>query len=124
MKYVKRALFELYKEFVYFSKIVFKNISALLLFANPFLFLFLMNKFGSDYLFILPPVVFLLAMFFKTLNKKIYGSEDIPVYKKRFTRKDDGVVLFHFSDLTEMTAYLCEVENYLEKKGYYKDESK
>ena len=124
MKYVKKTLIELYKEIIYFLKLIFKNICNILLFINPFLFLFLMNKFNNKYLFILPIVIYFLSVFFRTLNRKIYGSEEIPVYKRRFTRKEMEVVLFNMNDLYEMTSYLYEVENYFEKKGYYKNEKK
>ena len=124
MKYVKKTLIELYKEIIYFLKLIFKNVCSILLFINPFLFLFLMNKFNNKYLFILPIVIYFLSVFFRTLNHKIYGSEEIPVYKRRFTRKEMEVVLFNMNDLYEMTSYLYEVENYFEKKGYYKNEKK
>lgn len=121
-KVMKKVLKEAIAEVRYISQKLFEIMEDIINILNPFIFWGVMRFEESNnvFLFLIPIVLFFASKFCKRVNRIVKGSEEIPAYKKRFTKRENGVVMFNMGDIYEMVSYLYEVENSLERKGYYK----
>lgn len=111
-KEIKFSLFFVLKRFLL-------NFDKIINLINPYLSLILILNFGLKFIFV-PLMLFTVAEIAKKIKLEFYDLNDIPVYKKRFTTRLNGQVIFKIKDVYEMTTYLCELEDVFEKKGYYK----
>ena len=119
-----KAIKQLFSIVLYWIKKIPFYMEYILNFSNPFIFYFIMKNQKGWVWFLIPVFIFVLSLFFKRVRIITQGREEIPVYKRRFTWKENGVTLFKMEDIYEMTTYLNEVENMLESRGYYKDGDK
>lgn len=78
-------------------------------------------KVGLEWL--LPVVCYVVAWLLHYMN--VAGSDELrgfPVARRRFTKRDRlGKVIFRNTDIYEMVEYLCELEEYCERYGKYKN---
>lgn len=102
------------------------RIYYLILFANPYLVWFFVNEDLRQnrvipiIAYIFPALLFLSAFVWKNAAKQTGYQQGVPIARKRFTRRDDrGRAEIDMGDLTEIVAYLAEVEDVLERRGEY-----
>lgn len=64
-----------------------------------------------------------ICRYLNTIGHKVKRQSDdgIPVSEKRYTKVDDNGFIF-LEDPEEAMQYLCDIENYLQERGYIKRE--
>lgn len=115
---MKKALKLMFANALYVAEKTYSCMdSILLLIINPYMMYFL-GKYTTDWKLLFLPVLVVVLSKLITYTKKT-KLEEIPVYPRRFTWKNDqGRICFDRADEMEVCAYLYELEEYLVRNGY------
>lgn len=120
--------FDVLSNIRYFIKNNLVNIADTVELIIPFMMFFIgqdvslrEGKLSITWELILPVLFFVLVFYLKSIANKIGKGITIPVPQKRFTQvDDDGEVSIENKRIQELILYLADLEDWFERKGYYK----